>query len=471
MKKQKIYIFRFVFFDYISALLAWMLFFFYRKIFIEKLPFEKFLDFFDKNFFLGVSFIPIFWLILYYFTATYSNIYRKARLHELWNTLIVTFFGVIIIFFELIIDDFIKTYEDYYRSVFALFLIHFSLTYTPRIILTNRIRKKIQKGSIFFNTLIVGVNTEIIKVFNTLKKLEHLTGNRAIGYVTLNNQDISPEYDNFNRVCDFENLTSFILEKDIHEVFIAIESDKHEHLKVILDKLILTNVKIKLLPSLFDLIYTWTNVDTVYDTLFLEIKNTYLSEYQENLKRVIDIVISLIAIIILIPVYIFVAIGVKISSKGPIFYLQERIGKNFKPFKIIKFRTMYVDAEKNGPQLSSKNDPRVTPFGRFLRKMRLDEIPQFFNVLIGNMSIVGPRPERKYYIDQIVQRAPYYYALLKVKPGITSLGQVKYGYAENVDQMIERLQYDIAYLKNISLYLDFKIMLLTIKTILEAKGK
>lgn len=175
--------------------------------------------------------------------------------------------------------------------------------------------------------------------------------------------------------------------------------------------------------------------------------------------------------IILSPVYLFLAFGVKQSSKGPILYNQERIGKNGKPFKIYKFRSMFIGAEKNGPMLSSKNDNRITKFGLFMRKTRLDEIPQFFNVFIGNMSLVGPRPERQYYIEQIVQRTPQYKRLLKVRPGITSWGQVKYGYAENVDQMVERLKYDLIYIENMSIYFDLKIIIYTIKTVLEGSGK
>ncbi len=162
--------------------------------------------------------------------------------------------------------------------------------------------------------------------------------------------------------------------------------------------------------------------------------------------------------------------GVKLTSKGPIFYSHERIGRYGKPFIIYKFRSMYSGAEKNGPELSSRNDGRITPFGKFMRKSRLDEIPNFFNVLKGDMSLVGPRPERKYFIDQITKQAPHYLHLLKVKPGITSWGQVKYGYAENVEQMIARLKYDLIYLDNMSLYVDFKIIIYTVMTIIKRKG-
>jgi len=212
-------------------------------------------------------------------------------------------------------------------------------------------------------------------------------------------------------------------------------------------------------------------MSTIYGAPLIEISHDIMPAWQQSMKRLIDIVASGIVMILLFPVYVFFFFFVKLSSKGPIFYSQERIGMYGKPFQIYKFRSMYTDAEKKGPQLSSKNDSRITPFGLFMRRSRLDEVPQFYNVLRGDMSLVGPRPERQHFIDLIVQQAPHYYHLHKVRPGITSWGQVKYGYAENVEEMIARLKYDLIYIENMSLYVDFKIMIYTIKTVLKGLGK
>lgn len=195
-----------------------------------------------------------------------------------------------------------------------------------------------------------------------------------------------------------------------------------------------------------------------------------LKSYQ-SIKRILDILLAIAGMIILLPLILLTAVIVKLSSKGPVFFLQERVGLNLVPFMICKFRSMYSTAEDTGPQLSSDEDRRVTGWGKTMRKWRMDELPQLWNVLKGDMSIVGPRPERKFYIDKIVQTHPEYLKLLTVKPGLTSLGMVKFGYAENVEEMIKRMKYDLTYVEDPSLLLDIKIMLQSIKVVFAGKGK
>ena len=231
------------------------------------------------------------------------------------------------------------------------------------------------------------------------------------------------------------------------------------------------DIIIKITPDARDISVGAIHQHSIFHAPFIVINNRLMPEWQYSLKRIFDIIISLVAMIILSPVYLVTAIIVKATSPGPVFYAQERIGYLGRPFKMHKFRSMYVDAEQAGPALSKDNDPRITPFGRFMRKVRLDEIPQFYNVLRGTMSLVGPRPERQFYIDQIVKRAPEYLLLQRIKPGITSWGQVRYGYASNVDEMVERLRYDLLYLDNMSLTTDLKILLYTVIIIIQGRGK
>jgi exopolysaccharide biosynthesis polyprenyl glycosylphosphotransferase len=269
---------------------------------------------------------------------------------------------------------------------------------------------------------------------------------------------------------NLDDIGNILQEKNVEEVIIAIETSEHDMINRILNKLIDTRMAVKAIPSMYDILTGRVRMSSILGTPLISVSQSLMPVWQANIKSLIDYFVALLALIITLPITLFLVVGIKLTSRGPVFYSHERIGRYGKPFVIYKFRSMYNQAEKNGPELSSRSDGRITAFGRFMRKSRLDEIPNFYNVLKGDMSLVGPRPERKYFIDQIVKQAPHYLHLLKVKPGITSWGQVKFGYAENVEQMIERLKYDLIYLDNMSLYVDFKIIIYTVMTIIKRKG-
>ncbi|MFN5415759.1 MAG: sugar transferase [Flavobacteriia bacterium] len=451
--------------DLIFALISWALFYYCRKLYIEKTNFNI-----DENFYLGIIFVPLFWTILYLLQGTYVDIKRLYRIKTFTLTFQSTFLGSIILFFALLLDDSIQGYQMYYKSFFSLVTIHFFVSFIPRIIFTSIQVARIHKRKDGFKTILLGGSEKALNIYKEITTMPKSIGNDFIGFVNLNGIDklLETEIPYLGHVNDLEDILS---KHEVEEIIIAIESTEHERLKSLISRISRKNIRIKILPDMYDILSGSVKMNNIFGAFLIEVNTEKMPVWQTVTKRFLDIFISLTALISLIPVYIGLAIAVKSSSKGPIFFTQERIGKNGRKFNIIKFRTMFVGSEKNGPQLSSETDPRITSVGKFLRKTRLDEFPQFWNVIIGDMSLVGPRPERQFYIDQISAVEPQFLELNSVRPGITSWGQVKYGYAENVEQMLQRMKYDLLYLKNISLAVDFKIMLYTILIIFKGKGK
>jgi exopolysaccharide biosynthesis polyprenyl glycosylphosphotransferase len=458
--------------DFLSALAGWSAYYLYRKYSLDlSVSDSDSLAILKKLYITGLLILPFFWLFIYSITGYYNYVFRKSRLLELWQTFGNTLIGTVVLFFVLKLNrpEFVSrvgTLSPY----FSFFVFHFLITYLPRLIITTITTHKVHRGEIGFNTLLIGSNEKALDAWHEVMGQKQGSGNLFVGFVNVNSNSKNILGHFLPHLGSIDEIRSIIEEKKVEEVVIAIETSEHDMINRIINRLIDSKVVIKAIPSLYDILTGRVRMNSILGTPLISVSHTLMPVWQENIKNFIDYFIASLALLITLPLSIFLAIGIKLTSKGPVFYSHERIGRYGKPFLIYKFRSMYMDAEKDGPELSSKTDERITSFGKFMRKVRLDEIPNFINILKGDMSLVGPRPERKHFIDQIVHIAPHYLHLLKVKPGITSWGQVKYGYAENVDQMIQRLKYDLIYLDNMSLYVDFKIIIYTILTIVKRKG-
>ncbi|MBK8497611.1 MAG: sugar transferase [Flavobacteriales bacterium] len=472
MKDRRLQVAKYVLADILGSAAAWTLFYAYRKLQLEPLKFGHPVPLdFDANFFKGLFLVPLFWFGLYTVVGGYSDIYRRFRTKELGQTLLVSLVGVLVIFFVLLLDDEVPSTKYHYRSFLALFTLQFGITFPLRFLITSGTVRRVHDRRIGFNTVLVGGNERAMAIHQEIEAMRKSPGNRFIGFVNVNGGDQLLTNVGLPRLGKWHELRQVIDAHAVEEVIIAVDSGEHAHMSRIMNELEGTSVRIKVIPDMYDILSGSVKMTSIFGTPLIEVNPEIMPAWQFSLKRATDVFVSSVALMVLSPAYLILALLVKWSSKGPIFFRQERVGIHGRPFNIIKFRSMVNEAETNGPQLSSATDPRITPIGRWMRRTRMDELPQFWNVLKGEMSLVGPRPERQHFIDAITEIAPHYRHLHKVRPGITSWGQVKFGYAENVEQMVRRLKYDILYIENMSLAVDLKILAYTVLIILKGDGK
>lgn len=425
-RKQQWY---YVLADVLSSVLVWLGFLMFRWLVYEGRIFSMetvLIPAFD--FYLPLLTYPLFCLVIYYLSGFYLRPFGKGFAHEFLDTLVASVpiaFGA---FFVIIIDDVVANYTNYYQSLLVLWLLQFSLSYAARLVVS----------------LLTGAHRHKVHAW-TLK------GEDITRLLNGNMPDIPAEVE--------------------HVIVEMPQESSEQDLYRVINKVYPLRKDISFTAKLYDMLLGSASIRDAEDQPLVNITSLPMSDMAMCVKRAFDVVVSSVCLIVLCPLLLVLALVVKCSSPGPVLYKQERIGHYGRKFSILKYRTMYVDAENGVPLLSRDDDPRVTRAGRIMRKYRLDELPQFLNVLRGDMSFVGPRPEREYFVNQIIEVAPYYCLIYKIRPGLTSWGPIRVGYTDTLEKMVQRLNYDIMYTENMSLALDVKIMLKTVRVILDGKGK
>lgn len=468
--------------DLLATVSAWLVFIYIRFRMIEEVEgYSSFASFLRiRPVILGLILFPLGMTGLYWLSGYYNKVFIKSRIEEFTTTLSTALIGTIAIYFLAIVDDPIPDRATNYELLMMLFGLMFGFVYLERLVITTINSHRVASGTIAFNTVYVG---RVSEATDAKRRLE--SGNNSMSHAfhvigvmpwespgtEKSGQPQSLPAESGLSIVDFDDMASFCKENDVKTIVVTRTDCTPEELLSLINRLLPLEIPVLMSPSLVNVLTAKPRLNRLVADPFIDITTPYIAESTVNLKRAGDFVGALIAAILLIPVYLAIGIAVKCDSHGPVIYRQKRIGLHRKPFNIYKFRTMVPDAESDGPCLSRENDPRITRVGRFLRKYRLDELPQFINVVMGNMSLVGPRPEREHYIRQILEIAPYYTLLHCVRPGITSLGMVKHGYASNVDEMIQRMHYDLIYIENVSFTTDLKIIAYTITTVVSGKGK
>lgn len=462
MNQPRIHINGYIIGDIFISLLTWLMFYYLRTL-IYDYDFSM-----PPGFYLGMTLYVLGWIFLHFLSGAYKSVYAKSRLGDAAKTIFVSLLGCLFLLFFFILKNPQSQNRNYYLEFFALLIPHVCLTVSYRQLILYIAKNQLRQKRVFFPALLTGDPETALRFYQAFEQTRETGGFQIAGYYPM----VAGQTVNGLTSFDLTRpITELIRQYQIEEVIVAVRADQRDYIKQMLQQLSDQEVNIKITPDTVDIISGSLQTNNVLGVPLIDIHAGILPDWQQNVKRLLDVSLSILGLILLSPLFLYTWIRVRLSSAGPVLFMQERIGYKGRPFRMYKFRSMFTDAEKDGPRLSHDHDERITAWGKTMRKWRLDELPQLWNILKGEMSLVGPRPERKFYIDQIIRHHPEYKYLFKVKPGLTSWGMVNFGYASSVNDMIQRMPFDLLYVENASLALDIKILFYTMQIILSGQGK
>jgi len=451
--------------DFICINLAWILFFYFR---VESGWFQLLAK---PEFFVSMLVVYFYWLLIFTFVGMYRTWFAASRFDELSLLFKASFVGVFVLFSLIFLDDY--SHGVYSTGRFLIFIywsIFLFFVGVGRLFIRGFQRKLIIKGIGRRNALVIGFNEKGHEIHDQISHYRAL-GLDVVGYVAAYKENVGRFYNNVECKGTIEDIENIIDDLNISDVIIATDKHCEDELISIMTHCENKNVGLKIVPDLYEILSGQARTSQIYGFPLVDVMPQLMPEWEKKVKRIMDVVVALIILICASPIMLLTAIAIKLDSKGVVFFRQERCGLNGKPFKMVKFRSMRQDAEKKtGPVWSQKDDPRITKVGRFIRKVRIDEIPQMVNVLRGEMSLVGPRPERPFFVEKLAKEIPYYKRRLRVRPGITGWAQVKHKYDESIEDVKVKLRFDLFYIENMSLRMDFKIMVRTAFVMLFGKG-
>ncbi|MBI2428800.1 MAG: sugar transferase [Ignavibacteriales bacterium] len=417
---------------------------------------------------LPMAIMYIFWMALFMFFGLYRAWYAKSRTDEFAAIFRAISIGCLVLFFVIFFDDERNATYSANRSVILMYWILMVVFVGGGRIVVRSFRKRLlMQGIGLRETVIVGTSQKAIELYEAVKKYPAL-GYNIIGFISVRKPSKNLPLQVLGNLREIPKLIKL---HNVKNILLAVDSEQKETILNVVTLSTGYDVSIKIIPDMYDIISGQARTNQIYGFPLIEIMPHIMQPWEESAKRLTDIIVSIIILTLSAPLWIFIGIAIKLNSSGPLVYSQERVGKNGKIFRMHKFRSMYQDAEaKTGPVWATSNDPRVTSVGRILRKTRLDEIPQFMDVLRGDMSLVGPRPERPHFVEELSKEIPLYKRRLVVKPGITGWAQVKQGYDTSLDDVKSKVRYDLFYIENMSFRMDIKILIITFYTMIAGKG-